>query len=94
VSARRPDRQESRSSNRLAHGLSNKRIAQRLVISRAAGNHIEHIYTKIDASNRAHGDVFCGCSTACCPRGADFEPGALKMGLPLIPPAVGASDCH
>jgi len=43
----------------LAQGLSNKRIAQRLVISpKTAGNHIEHIYTKIDASNRAMASVF------------------------------------
>ena len=38
----------------LARGLSNKEIAERLVISpKTAGNHIEHIYTKIGASSRA-----------------------------------------
>ena len=38
----------------LARGLSNKEIAQRLVISRkTASNHIEHIYTKLDVTNRA-----------------------------------------
>ena len=38
----------------LARGLSNKEIAERLVISpKTAGNHIEHIYSKIDASTRA-----------------------------------------
>ncbi len=43
----------------LAHGLSNKEIARRLVISpKTAGNHIEHIYTKIDASNRAAASLF------------------------------------
>src|SRR5258705_276968 len=43
----------------LGQGLSNKRIAQRLVISpKTAGNHIEHIYTKIDASNRAMASAF------------------------------------
>ena len=43
----------------LAQGLSNKAIAQRLVISpKTAGNHIEHIYTKIGASNRSQASVF------------------------------------
>ena len=38
----------------LARGLSNKEIAARLVISpKTVGNHIEHIYAKIDASSRA-----------------------------------------
>ena len=38
----------------LARGLSNKQIAERLVISpKTAGNHVEHIYAKIGASNRA-----------------------------------------
>jgi HD-GYP domain-containing protein (c-di-GMP phosphodiesterase class II) len=43
----------------LARGLSNKEIAQRLVISpKTAGNHIEHIYSKIDASTRARASLF------------------------------------
>jgi HD-GYP domain-containing protein (c-di-GMP phosphodiesterase class II) len=43
----------------LARGLSNKQIAERLVISpKTAGNHVEHIYTKIDASNRATASLF------------------------------------
>jgi HD-GYP domain-containing protein (c-di-GMP phosphodiesterase class II) len=43
----------------LARGLSNKEIGQRLVISpKTAGNHIEHIYTKIDASSRATASLF------------------------------------
>ncbi len=43
----------------LARGLSNKEIAERLVISpKTAGNHIEHIYAKIDASNRAAASLF------------------------------------
>src|SRR4029079_6837859 len=42
-----------------ARGLSNKEIAQRLVISpKTAGNHIEHIYTKIGTSNRAGASLF------------------------------------
>ncbi len=43
----------------LAQGLSNKEIAARLVISpKTAGNHIEHIYAKIDASSRATASLF------------------------------------
>jgi HD-GYP domain-containing protein (c-di-GMP phosphodiesterase class II) len=43
----------------LARGVPNREIAERLVISRkTAGNHIEHIYTKIGASNRARASLF------------------------------------
>ena len=43
----------------LARGLSNKQIAQQLVISpKTAGTHVEHIYRKIDASNRAQASLF------------------------------------
>ena len=43
----------------VAQGLSNKEIAKRLVISpKTAGNHIEHIYTKIGTSNRAGAGLF------------------------------------
>ena len=43
----------------VARGLSNKQIAERLVISpKTAGNHIEHIYTKIGAGNRAAASLF------------------------------------
>jgi len=43
----------------LAQGLSNKEIAQRLSISpKTAGTHIEHIYSKIDASSRAVASLF------------------------------------
>ena len=43
----------------VAQGLSNKQIAQRLVISpKTAGNHIEHIYAKIGAGNRAAASLF------------------------------------
>jgi HD-GYP domain-containing protein (c-di-GMP phosphodiesterase class II) len=43
----------------LARGLSNKEIAERLVISpKTVGNHIEHIYAKIDASSRATASLF------------------------------------
>ena len=43
----------------LARGLSNKQIAERLVITpKTAGNHVEHIYAKIDASGRAAAALF------------------------------------
>jgi HD-GYP domain-containing protein (c-di-GMP phosphodiesterase class II) len=43
----------------LAYGLSNREIAERLVIApKTAGNHIEHIYLKIGASNRAMASLF------------------------------------
>jgi DNA-binding CsgD family transcriptional regulator len=43
----------------LARGLSNRQIAERLVITpKTAGNHIEHIYAKIDASSRAAAALF------------------------------------
>jgi HD-GYP domain-containing protein (c-di-GMP phosphodiesterase class II) len=43
----------------LARGLSNKQIAERLVITpKTAGNHVEHIYAKIDASSRAAAALF------------------------------------
>jgi HD-GYP domain-containing protein (c-di-GMP phosphodiesterase class II) len=43
----------------LARGLSNKEIAERLVISpKTVGNHVEHIYGKIDCSNRAAASLF------------------------------------
>jgi HD-GYP domain-containing protein (c-di-GMP phosphodiesterase class II) len=43
----------------LARGHSNKEIARRLVISpKTVGNHVEHIYTKIDATNRAGASLF------------------------------------
>jgi HD-GYP domain-containing protein (c-di-GMP phosphodiesterase class II) len=43
----------------LARGLSNKEIAARLVITpKTVGNHVEHIYAKIGASNRAGAGLF------------------------------------
>jgi HD-GYP domain-containing protein (c-di-GMP phosphodiesterase class II) len=43
----------------LARGLSNKQIGEQLVISpKTAGNHVEHIYAKIDASSRAAAGLF------------------------------------
>jgi HD-GYP domain-containing protein (c-di-GMP phosphodiesterase class II) len=43
----------------LARGLSNKAIAARLVIApKTVGNHVEHIYAKTGASNRAGAGLF------------------------------------
>jgi HD-GYP domain-containing protein (c-di-GMP phosphodiesterase class II) len=43
----------------LARGLSNKEIAERLVITRkTASNHVEHIYAKAGISNRAQASLF------------------------------------
>jgi HD-GYP domain-containing protein (c-di-GMP phosphodiesterase class II)/DNA-binding CsgD family transcriptional regulator len=43
----------------LVRGLSNKQIAEQLVISRkTAGSHVEHIYSKIGVSNRAQASLF------------------------------------
>jgi DNA-binding CsgD family transcriptional regulator len=43
----------------VARGLSSKEVATRLVITpKTARNHIEHIYAKIGASNRAGASLF------------------------------------
>jgi HD-GYP domain-containing protein (c-di-GMP phosphodiesterase class II) len=43
----------------LARGLSNKEIAERLVISpKTVGNHAEHIYAKVNASTRTAASLF------------------------------------
>lgn len=43
----------------LARGLSNRQIAEELVISgKTVSNHVEHIYTKIGVSNRALASLF------------------------------------
>ncbi|MDX6629082.1 MAG: hypothetical protein QOH00_1328 [Gaiellales bacterium] len=43
----------------LARGLPNKAIAERLVITpKTVANHVEHIYLKIGASNRARASLF------------------------------------
>jgi HD-GYP domain-containing protein (c-di-GMP phosphodiesterase class II) len=43
----------------LARGLSTKQIAEKLFVSpKTAGNHIEHIYSKIQATNRVAASLF------------------------------------
>jgi DNA-binding NarL/FixJ family response regulator len=50
---------EQRVLEALARGLSNREIAERLVISpKTVGNHVEHIYAKIGASTRATASLF------------------------------------
>jgi DNA-binding NarL/FixJ family response regulator len=42
----------------LSRGLSNKKIAERLVIARkTVDNHVEHIYSKLSVSNRAQASL-------------------------------------
>ena len=54
-----PDRPRGRGAAAARPRASNKEIAQRLLITpKTAGNHVEHIYTKIDASNRAAASLF------------------------------------
>jgi DNA-binding CsgD family transcriptional regulator len=62
---RRPERPAGLSAREVevlklvARGLSTKEIANRLSMSpKTAGNHIEHIYTKIGATNRAAASLF------------------------------------
>ena len=46
-----------------ARGLSNKQIADALIISpKTAGRHTENIYTKIGVSNRARASLFAMAS--------------------------------
>jgi HD-GYP domain-containing protein (c-di-GMP phosphodiesterase class II) len=43
----------------VARGLSNRKVAEELVISpKTVANHVEHIYAKIDASTRAQASLF------------------------------------
>ena len=52
-------RAKSRCCGCVARGMTNKAIAQRLVISpKTAGNHVEHIYTKIGATSRSTASLF------------------------------------
>ena len=65
----------------LARGLSNKQIAARLVISpKTVGNHVEHIYAKIGASNRAGAGLFAMQHGLLPEEHPAPDPGAGKMG--------------
>ena len=68
----------------LVRGLSNREIAERLVITtRTAGSHIEHIYVKIGAANRAQASVFAMTHGLM----SDFEPAETN-------PTTGRSGEH
>ena len=73
---------------RLVAGLSNKEIAARLVISRkTAGNHVEHIYAKIDVSNRAA--AACSrCGTACSAIWSPRAPQRAEPRAGSLPPMI------
>jgi DNA-binding NarL/FixJ family response regulator len=58
----------------LARGLSNKQVAARLVIARkTVDNHVEHIYTKIGASNRAQASLFAVRNALMTPEDEEFH---------------------
>lgn len=71
----------------LARGLSNKEIAERLVISRkTAGHHVEHIYAKTGTANRALASLFAvSHGLIQDPPDGAFRPGAA--GTPSTGPA-------
>ncbi len=58
----------------VARGLSNKQVAERLVIARkTVDNHVEHIYTKIGASNRAQASLFAVRNALVTPEDGEFH---------------------
>jgi DNA-binding NarL/FixJ family response regulator len=70
----------------LARGLSNKEIAERLVISRrTAAHHVEHIYAKTGTANRALASLFAANHGLIQDPAADLIPGAA--GSPSTGPA-------
>ena len=74
----------------LARGLSNKEIAERLVISRkTAGHHVEHIYAKTGTTNRALASLFAA-NHGLIPDPSEpaLEPAALTPGSRLLPPVA------
>ena len=65
----------------LARGLTNKQIAAQLVISpKTVGNHVEHIYAKTGASNRAGAGLFAMQHGLLPEERPASEPRAGKMG--------------
>jgi len=66
----------------LARGLSNREIAERLVISRrTASHHVEHIYAKTGTTNRALASLYAAS------HGLIGEPEPLASGIPSREPA-------
>jgi hypothetical protein len=81
----------------LARGLSNKEIAERLVISpKTVANHAEHIYAKIDAPTRAGVGLFAMQHGLLPEEEFSASLGGLSgRSLPSPPmPAVPASATH
>jgi HD-GYP domain-containing protein (c-di-GMP phosphodiesterase class II) len=71
----------------LARGLSNREIAERLVISRkTAGHHIEHIYAKTGTTNRALASLFAAN------HGLIGEPGAAVTQEAAGSPSTGPAS--
>ena len=85
----------------LARGLSNKEIAERLVISRkTVGHHVEHIYAKTGTANRALASLFAAnlgrrCSAATTRNATVTFSGSsrpvvrLTTALPFMPSPFG-----
>jgi HD-GYP domain-containing protein (c-di-GMP phosphodiesterase class II) len=68
----------------LARGLSNKEIAHALhVSSKTAGSHVEHIYAKIGASNRAQATLFA------MKHGLMADVGPETISPEDVPPKIG-----
>jgi HD-GYP domain-containing protein (c-di-GMP phosphodiesterase class II) len=68
----------------LSRGLSNRQIAEHLVITpKTVGNHVEHIYAKIDASSRATASLFA-MQHGLIP---EEQPAAAALSEPTSPPA-------
>jgi len=76
----------------VARGLTNKQIGQRLVISpKTAGNHVEHIYTKIGATSRAEAGLFAmqhGLLPETEERARQVEAGPGQIGQAQPPPGL------
>ena len=74
----------------LARGLSNKEIAERLVISRkTAGHHVEHIYAKTGTTNRALASLFAASHGLIRTRPPSRAPTSPRERL-----VTGAQDPH
>ena len=72
----------------LARGLSNKEIAERLVISRkTVGHHVEHIYAKTGTANRALASLFAASHGLI----QDPPDGAFRPG-PAGTPSTGSAS--
>ena len=72
----------------LARGLSNKQIAERLVISRkTVSHHVEHIYAKTGTTNRALASLFAANHAL-----IDDAPGTPATGTPATGTSASGTD--